>query len=62
MVGIIPASRLPGGPYRLDRHSGQLRGSRGGKSYKAGDVIYVQCRRADTVRGELHLEPVQARV
>ncbi len=62
MVGVVPASRLPGGPYRLDRHSGQLRGSRGGKSYKAGDVIYVQCRRADTVRGELHLEPVQARV
>lgn len=62
MYGIVAASRLPGGPYRMDRRTGHLRGARGGKSYKTGDVMYVQCRRADTVRGELHLEPVQGRV
>ncbi len=62
MYGIVATSRLPGGPYHMDRRSGHLRGSRAGKSYKTGDVIYVQCRRADTVRGELHLEPVQGRV
>jgi ribonuclease R len=62
MYGIIAVSRLAGGPYRVDRHSGRLCGSQSGKSYKTGDVIYVQCRRADTVRGELTLEPVQGRI
>ena len=62
MYGIVALSRLAGGPYRVDRRSGRLCGSHGGKSYKTGDVIYVQCRRADTVRGELTLEPVQGRV
>lgn len=62
MYGGIALSRLPAGPYRIDQRSGHLRASRGGKSYKPGDVIYVQCRRADTVRGELTLEPVQGRV
>jgi ribonuclease R len=62
MYGSVAVSRLPGGPYRMDQRTGHLRGSRSGKSYKPGDVMYVQCRRADTVRGELTLEPVQGRV
>ncbi len=62
MYGAVPLSRLPGGGYRLDPRTGQLRAARGGKTYKPGDVIYLQCRRADTVRGELTLEPVQARL
>jgi ribonuclease R len=62
MYGSVAISRLSGGPYRMDRRSGRLSGSHGGKSYKTGDVIYVQCRRADTVRGELTLEPVQGRI
>lgn len=62
MYGIVAVSRLAGGPYRLDRRSGRLCGGHGGKSYKTGDVMCVQCRRADTVRGELTLEPVQGRV
>ena len=62
LYGFVAVSRLPGGPYRLDRRSRQLRAVGGGKTYKTGDVMYVQCRRADTVRGELHLEPVQGRI
>jgi ribonuclease R len=62
MYGIVAVSRLAGGPYRVEQRSGRLCGSRGGKSYKTGDVMYVQCRRADTVRGELTLEPVQGRI
>ncbi|MBN2449246.1 MAG: hypothetical protein JXR77_02590, partial [Lentisphaeria bacterium] len=62
LLGFLPVSRMIGGPYRLDRHSGRLSASSGGKSYTSGDVIAVQIRRADTVRGELRLDPVQPRV
>ena len=62
MMGFVSASRLPGSGYRLDRRTGVLQERRGGKSYKSGDSIFVQIRRADTVRGELLLDPLRMRV
>jgi ribonuclease R len=62
MQGFLPGRSLSDGPYRLNRATKSFRSSRSGKNYKCGDVMYVQVRRADTVRGELSLEPLQARV
>ena len=62
MFGFVSVSRLPGNAYRMARRRGRLAAGGSGKSYGSGDIIYVQVRRADTVRGELLLDPVRMRV
>jgi len=58
LYGSISLSILHGWRSGRDRHT--LRGP--GKSYKCGNVTYVQIRRVDTVKGQLELQPVRPRI
>ena len=62
MYGLVPRNLLGHDHFVRSRDFSMLKGRRSGKTYKCGDVIYVQIRRADTVKGVLHLQPVQTRV
>ncbi len=63
LLGRMGAERLPGRRWRLSRDGTRLASPDSpGKNYKCGDVICVQIRSADTVRGTLELQPVQLRV
>jgi len=61
LYGRIPRGSLDGEPVRLKKDTGALRSPRSGKTYKCGDVIYAQVRRADVVKGTLQLQPVSLR-
>lgn len=62
LQGFLPSALLRGQTYRRDRESMTLHAEGSGKSYKCGDFMQVQIRRADPVRGELVLQPVQMRI
>ncbi len=62
LQGFLPSSQFRGQTYRRDRETGALQAEGSGKSYKCGDFMQVQIRRADPVRGELVLQPVQMRI
>ncbi len=59
--GFVAKGRLGGEPFRADRQKRAMRGVRSGKTYKCGNVIYVQVRKADITKGTLQLEPVRPR-
>jgi ribonuclease R len=62
LQGFLAASLFRGQHYRRGRDAMSLHAGGSGKSYKCGDFMQVQIRRADPVRGELSLQPVQMRV
>jgi len=62
LQGFLPSSQFRGQTYRRDRDTMALHADGSGKSYKCGDFMQVQIRRADPVRGELILQPVQVSI
>ena len=62
MQGFLAASLFRGQQYRRAPDAMAMHADGSGKSYKCGDCMQVQVRRADPVRGELILQPVQMRV
>lgn len=62
LQGFLAASLFRGQRYRRGKDALSLQTDGSGKSYKCGDFMQVQIRRADPVRGELSLQPVQLRV
>jgi len=62
MYGTADRDRLGPERFRLRRDKPVLVGPRSGKTYKCGDVMFVEVRRADVVKGALHLQPVQPRI
>jgi ribonuclease R len=62
MYGRMARGGLGGETVRSRADRGVLRGVRSGKTYKCGDVIYAQVRRADVVKGTLQLQPVSPRM
>ena len=62
LQGFLASSLFRDQQYRRSRDTMALQTGGSGKSYKCGDCMQVQIRRADPVRGELTLQPVQMRI
>jgi ribonuclease R len=56
--GMLPARRLPGERYELDRAEVVLTSRGGGLTLRFGDPIAVRVTGVDTARGRVDLEPV----
>jgi len=62
IYGLLPKAALGPEEFHFSTHSQRLRGSRSGRVYRCGNVIYVEVAKADTVKGVLLLRPVTPRV
>ena len=56
--GMLPARRLPGERYELDRAEVVLKSRAGGLTLRLGDPVSVRVTGIDTERGRVDLEPV----
>jgi ribonuclease R len=56
--GYLPARRLAGDYYELDRRGTALVGRRSGRRFRLGDPIAVRVERIDRVLGKVELSPV----
>ncbi len=54
--GMLPARRLPGGRYELDRAEVALVGREGGRTLRLGDPVAVRVSGVDAPRGRADLE------
>jgi ribonuclease R len=61
MYGLLPREALGPEEFRFSAHTQSLRGTRSGKTFRCGHVVFVEVQRADTVKGMLLLRPVAPR-